>query len=122
MVYILLSNRSHKYRSGKRSRIIYIGTTRKGGRRPATSAVEKASDAFNELHGVKEIEVQIASCRGRKRMETWKYLESALLAMFRELHFELPKYNKKKGSFRDTDEIKLFRRAALKKLILEFAG
>lgn len=122
MVYILLADKTHRYLSGKRSRIIYIGTTGKGARRPATSAVDKASEAFSELHGVKEIEVHIATCRGRKRMRTWEHLESALLATFRELHFELPTYNKKKGSVEDTDDIKLFRRKALRKLIREFAG
>jgi hypothetical protein len=122
MVYILLADKPHKYRSGKRSRIIYIGTTGKGARRPATSAVDKASEAFGELHGVRQIEVHIATCRGRKRMRTWEHLESALLTMFRELHFELPIYNKKKGSFKDTDEIKLFRRRALRKSIREFAA
>jgi hypothetical protein len=82
MVYILLANRSYRYNSGRRSRIIYIGTTKKGARRPATSAVEKASEAFADLHGVKEIEVHIATCRGRKRMRTWEHLESGLLASF----------------------------------------
>jgi len=90
MVYFLLADKSYKYLSGKRSRIVYIGTTGKGARRPATSAVDKASEAFSELHGVRQIEVHIATCRGRKRMRTWEHLESALLAMFRELHFGLP--------------------------------
>ena len=31
MVYILLSSKQHKYRNG-RSRIVYIGTTKKGSR------------------------------------------------------------------------------------------
>src|ERR1039458_6218586 len=59
MVYILAANKAYKYKSGKRSRIIYIGTTGKGARRPATSAVDKASEAFVELHGVREIKVFI---------------------------------------------------------------
>lgn len=42
MVYILVANKSHKYRNG-RSRIFYIGTTKKGADRPAASAVNKAS-------------------------------------------------------------------------------
>jgi hypothetical protein len=117
MVYILLANRSYRYNSGRRSRIIYIGTTKKGARRPATSAVEKASEAFATLHGVKEIEVRIATCRGRKRMRTWEHLESGLLASFRDLHWELPKYNKKKGA---KQRIQLFRQKALEKLILQF--
>jgi hypothetical protein len=121
MVYILAANVSFKYDSGARSHIIYIGTTGKGGRRPATSAIDKASDAFYELRGVKEIRVHIATCKARKAVRTWEHLESALLAMFRQMHWELPKYNKRKGSFANTDDIELFSEKALKKMILEFA-
>ncbi len=51
MVYILIANKSYKYDSGVRSHIIYIGTTGKGAHRPATSAVDKASEAFKDLRG-----------------------------------------------------------------------
>ncbi len=121
MVYILVSNKPYKYPSGRRSRIIYIGTTGEGGRRPAASAMEKATEAFSELHGVKKIEVHIATCRGRRRIKTWEHLESALLATFRALHFKLPTYNKKKGSVIFVEDITLFRQQALHKLILQFA-
>lgn len=121
MVYILVANKSFKYDSGERSHIIYIGTTGHGGRRPATSAIDKASEAFSELRGVKEIRVHIATCRGRKAVRTWEHLESALLAMFRQMHWELPKYNKRNGSVANTADIDLFREKALKKLILQFA-
>jgi hypothetical protein len=122
MVYILVANRSFKYNSGSRSHIIYIGTTGKGGNRPATSAIQKASEAFNELRGVKEIKVHIATTKGRKAMKTWEHLEAALIATFRDIHFELPKYNKKKGSIKNTDDISLFRHLALRKIILQFGG
>jgi hypothetical protein len=121
MVYILVANKSFRYKSGRKSTIIYIGTTGKGGNRPATSAIDKASDAFSELHGVKEIKVHIATTKGRKAMKTWEHLESALLATFMDLHWGLPKYNKKKGSIKYTDEISLFRNRALRKMILQFA-
>jgi hypothetical protein len=84
MVYILVAKKSYKYPSGRRSQVIYIGTTGKGVRRPATSAVDKASDAFSELRGVREIEAYIATCGGRKAVRTWLHLESSLLAIFRE--------------------------------------
>lgn len=121
MVYILVANKSYTYKSGRRSRIIYIGTTGKGAVRPANSAVSKASQAFGKLRGVKTIEVHIATCRGRKRMKTWQHLESALLATFMGLHFELPVYNKKKGSIRFAEDISLFRPTSLQKLISRFA-
>jgi hypothetical protein len=121
MVYILVANKSFKYRSGRRSRIIYIGTTGRGGQRPAASAIDKASEAFSELHGVKEIKVHIATCKGRQATRTWEYLESALLAVFRDLHYELPRYNKKKGADSNSDDISLFRVKALKDLVLQFS-
>jgi len=120
MVYILVANKTYKYPSGRRSRIIYIGTTGKGAGRPATSAVEKASDAFGELRGVKKIEVHLATCRGRKRMKTWLHLESALLATFTGLHFKLPIYNKRKGSVDYMEDIRFFRQKPLQKLVLQF--
>jgi hypothetical protein len=121
MVYVLVANKPFKYKSGRRSHIIYIGTTSQGGNRPATSAIEKASEAFSELRGVKEIRVHIASCKGRKAVRTWVHLESALLATFRELYWELPKYNKRKGSVAHVEDINLFSLSALKKLVLQFS-
>ena len=99
---------------------MYIATTGKGGNRPATSAIEKANDAFAELRGVKEIKVHIATCRGRRAMRTSDHLQSAPLAMLRELHLEVPRYNKRKGSVANTEDISLFRVSALKKLIVQF--
>jgi hypothetical protein len=122
MVYILAANISFKYKSGERSHIIYIGTTGKGGRRPATSASDKASEAFYDLRGLKEIRVHLATCKGRKRVKTWEHLESALLATFRQIHWGLPKFNKRKGSIANPKDITLFSRSALEKLILKFAG
>jgi hypothetical protein len=121
MVYILVANKSYRYKNGnRRSRIIYIGTTGAGARRPATSAVDKANEAFSKLRGVRRIEVHIATCSGRKAMRTWQHLESSLLAVFRGLYFDLPKYNKKKGSVRYMEDVRLFRAKALQKLILQF--
>jgi hypothetical protein len=122
MVYILVANKTYKYSSGRRSRIIYIGTTGKGAGRPASSAVGKASEAFSELRGVREIRVHLATCRGRRRLRTWEHLESALLATFRDLHFELPIYNKRRGSVSRLEDIRLFRRRALQKVIFQFQG
>jgi len=115
MVYILAANKYFKYRNG-RSQIIYIGTTKRGAGRPATSAVNKASQAFGKLRGVKTIKVHIATCRPRRAMQTWKHLESALLDAFLKRYFGLPKYNKvrprpKEGLFSDN---------ALAKLISQF--
>ena len=115
MVYILAANKAHKYGNG-RSRILYIGTTKKGGNRPAASAVNKASEAFYKLRGVKTIDVHIVTCAPRRAMQTWKRLESALLDVFRNKYFELPKYNKVRPTAREG----LFNGDALDKIISEF--
>lgn len=122
MVYILIANKSYKYKSGRRSRIIYIGTTGTGASRPATSAVDKASQAFATLHGVKKIEVHIVTCQARRATKTWLHLESALLATFRDLYWSLPTYNKKKGSASHIEDVSLFRKRALEKMIFQFAS
>ncbi len=121
MVYILVADKAFKYLNGnRRSRIIYIGTTGKGARRPATSAVDKASEAFGTLRGVRRIEAHIATCGGRKAVRTWEHLESSLLAVFRERYWSLPKYNLKTGAVRYAEDVSLFRRKALEKLLLKF--
>lgn len=112
MVYILAANKSHKYENG-RSRILYIGTTKKGGNRPAASAVNKASEAFYKLRGVRTIDVHIVTCAPRRAMQTWKRLESALLDVFRNKYFELPRYNKVRPTTREG----LFNTDALEKII-----
>jgi hypothetical protein len=117
MVYILAlaADRSLEYRNG-RSRIIYIGTTKRGAGRPAASAVSKASQAFGRLRGVRTIEVHIATCRPRRRLPTWKHLEAALLDAFWNSYHQLPKYNKVRPKPRKG----LFGYSALAKLVGRF--
>jgi hypothetical protein len=118
MVYILLAgNKYYKYRSGRRSNIIYIGTTGMGAGRPAASAVNKASQVFYKLHGVRTIEVYVVTSAGRKAMPTWKHLEAGLIHAFEDLHYQLPKFNKKRPAY---VEGKLFNQKALEKLIGKF--
>jgi hypothetical protein len=83
-----------------------------------TSGAErrKASQAFGKLHGVKTIEVHIATCRPRRAMQTWKHLESALIDTFWNRYFGLPRYNKVRPKPKDG----LFRYKALAKLISQF--
>jgi hypothetical protein len=66
----------------------------RGTRRPATSAVDKASEAFS-LRGVKEIKVYIATCGGRKAVKTWLHLEASLLAVFQDRYWAI-------GDFQNT--------------------
>jgi hypothetical protein len=115
MVYILTANKHLRYRNG-RSRILYIGTTKKGPLRPAASAVNKASMIFYKLHGIKAIDVHIVTCSPRRRVPTWKRLEASLLDTFRTRYFELPKYNKVRPRAKE----KLFSDGALRKIVDRF--
>jgi len=119
LVYILSANKWYKYRSRKRSHIIYIGTTGKGGTRPATSAVDKASQVFYRLRGVKTVEVHLVTCAGKKATPTWKRLESALLHAFEQRHYQLPKFNKQRPAFDEQTDIP-FNQQALQKIIARF--
>jgi hypothetical protein len=121
MVYILTAKKPLKYPNG-RSRIIYIGTTGKGTRRPATSAVDKASEAFGELRGVREIEAYIVTSGTRRAVRTWEHLESSLLAIFLGRYLQLPKYNKKRGSIRYAEDVTLFKRKTLEQILSKFAS
>ena len=99
MVYVILADKRIEYPHG-RSRVIYIGTTKRGSRRPATNAADKAMKAFNELRGVKNIHVRILTCQARQSVKTWEELESALLVTFKYLYGRLPQFNYKRGSYR----------------------
>jgi len=81
--------------------------------------MDKASEAF-ELRGVKTIEVHIVTCGGRRAVQTWKHLESSLLAVFKDRYYALPKYNKKKGSARFSEDVTLFRTEALQRILCKF--
>lgn len=115
MVYVLVANKLFRYRNG-RSRIIYIGTTKRGAGRPAASAVNKASQVFWKLRGVKTIDVHLATCRPRKAMRTWRHLESALIDAFWNKYHQLPKYNKVRPKLKDG----LFGAKPLAKIINKF--
>ncbi|HEV2136498.1 MAG TPA: hypothetical protein VGR47_19920 [Terracidiphilus sp.] len=82
--------------------------------------MNKASAAFGNLWGVRRIDVHIVNSQRRQAVQTWKHLESALLAAFRDRYFQLPKYNLKKGSVKHADDIRLFRRNALENLLKQF--
>jgi len=121
MVYILTANKHLPYkdrdsRTVGRSKILYIGTTKKGVSRPAASAVNKASEVFYHLHGVKTIDVHVVTCSTHNKKETWKRLEAALLDAFRRRYFQLPRYNKVRPATKEG----LFSTKALDKIINKF--
>lgn len=117
LVYILVANKRFKYRSGRRTHILYIGTTGKGAKRPATSAVAKAMATFSEVRGVKQIGVYLLNTASRRNVRSWQKLESALLAVFCQRYYELPKENKKRGEYVNEEDIRYFRRENLLKIL-----
>jgi hypothetical protein len=112
MAYVLCADR--RIKSGKNgrlknggSRIIYIGMTGKlGKQRPAFSLVEKADYAF-KLHGVRRVHAHLVTCKPKRNVKTWKELEKALLATFKNEYGDLPKYNDKGEKF-SVDRIRDF--------------
>ncbi len=106
LVYLAVANKVHKYQYG-RSRILYIGSTKKGSSRVAVSAAAKARELLNE-HGVKELNFYTVSCPGRQHVKTWMKLERGLLLIFREKFGNVPIANKHGGRMKWRDELSFF--------------
>ena len=104
LVYIVRANKKLRYRFGN-SRIAYIGTTKKGARRIASSAVWKGEDLLY-LYGIKHLELHIVTCGKIQGVESWKKLEKALILRFRERFGDVPIANSiyKKGRWHDEKE------------------
>ncbi len=73
-VYLLVSPRLHSYAKG-RSRILYIGRTRKGAERVLSSVSDRLWEAFPRLHGVDRLGVYIVGWRGRRALNSSRYAE-----------------------------------------------
>jgi hypothetical protein len=119
LVYLLVADKKLKYKRGK-SRIAYIGTTKKGVARIAQSVAARAEDILS-LHGVRTFHARIVTCRPRQRVATWKKLERALLLRFRDRFGEVPKCNSQGGKMKPTDELNYFAPARLTNVIDELS-
>ena len=115
LVYVIVAQKPLRYPWG-RSRIAYIGTTKKGLARIASSAARRAEDVLG-LWGVKEFHVRILTCAPRPNVKTWIRLERALLLVFREKYGDVPMCNKIGKRIRPDDAFDYFRRERLVKLI-----
>jgi hypothetical protein len=102
LVYVILAQKKLRYPWG-RSRIAYIGTTKKGMARYAQSAAAKAEEVLS-LYGVREMEVRLVTCHARPNVRTWVKLERALLLSFRERFGSLPMCNTMGKRMRRLDE------------------
>ncbi|MDD5327607.1 MAG: hypothetical protein PHY02_07315 [Phycisphaerae bacterium] len=115
LVYIIRANKKLRYRFGN-SRIAYIGTTKKGARRIASSAVWKGEDLLY-CYGIKHLELHIVTCRKIQGVESWRKLERALILRFRESFGDVPVANSAYKNGRWRDEKKYFKEHNLDKVI-----
>lgn len=119
IVYLLVGKKSFKYKTG-RSRIAYIGTSKRGAKRIASSAAANAEEMFSK-RGSKEMHVFIASSTGRPGLATWELLERAFLAEFLNNYKQLPFCNKQGKKYKFTDELdELFRQKRIRGLLMRF--
>ena len=119
LVYLALTSRPSRYPYA-RSRIAYIGTTKRGARRIASSAASKA-DRMLAKYGVKELSFYIVSCRSRQGLKTWHKLERALLLTFREMHGVVPHCNTQGKRMKWRDELDYFTSKRLRATISRYA-
>jgi hypothetical protein len=115
LVYVLVADKPIEYTYGK-SRIAYIGTTKKGAGRIAQSVAARTEDILS-LHGVRTFHARIVTCKPRSGVETWKKLERAMLLKFRETFGVVPKCNSKGKKMKGTDEFRYFGNASVRKVI-----
>src|SRR5712692_333313 len=118
-VYLACANKKRKYKWGK-SRIVYIGSTKVGAARIASSAVWKGADLLFD-YGVKLLELHVVACGKIQSVETWKKLENALLIKFRERFGEVAKANEMGKLMHWKDEKRYFSGKRLEAVIDAFS-
>ena len=119
LVYLILAEKPLRYLWG-RSRIAYIGTTKKGMGRIAQSVAARSETVLG-LYGVRKFNVRIVTCAPRPNVKTWEKLERALLLAFRQKYGQVPKCNKTGKNTRFRDERRYFRLDRLERLLEEIA-
>jgi len=119
LVYVHLASKKQSYEHGTKSRIVYIGTTKTGKDRVASSIAERAPRIL-KLHGVKTFDVRIITCKGLQKVRSWKQLETALLIAFRSMYGTIPRCNKQgKNIDQDNECWKYFAKAKIDRVIKE---
>jgi len=115
LVYVVRANKEFRYPWG-RSRIGYIGTTKVGAGRVATSAVAKGEELLGR-YGIKHLDLHIVTCGRLAGVETWLKLERALIIRFRESFGRVPQANSVGKLMRWRDEKRYFSEQKLDKII-----
>jgi hypothetical protein len=117
LVYVLVCDKKIKYPK-KKSRVVYIGATKKGISRIARSVAYRAQNIL-EIHGVRKFQVRILTCKPRQKIKTWHKLERALLIEFKETYGDIPQCNSQGHRIKKTDEDKYFRSKRLHNILEE---
>jgi len=119
LVYILAANKPVKYPRG-RSRIVYIGTTKRGVRRVASSVATRAEGLF-EGRGMRTVNAHLLTyTRKSGGQKLWLKLERAILFMFQYQYGRIPLLNKVGSHFWPGKEFTHFSRRTLLKRIRAF--
>ena len=118
LVYIAIANKTITYPTGK-SKIVYIGTTKNGIDRIATSAANKAKLLFKK-HRINSLEFHLITCTKRQRVQSWLKLEKALLIKFREVYGSVPIGNTQGKNMRWGNELQLFTENRIKSILNKF--
>ena len=119
LVYIAYADKPLRYKKGD-SRIAYIGTTKNGVWRVASSAAWKAEDLFTR-RGVHTLQFYIIATPRHRRHTTYRKLERALLLRFRERYGDIPAANKQGKRLRWRDDDNVFTDASINKILDDFA-
>ncbi len=115
LVYLAIANKSLKYAHG-RSRIVYVGTTKRGASRIAASAASKANEMLSG-YGISSLEFYVVSCQSRQGVKTWHKLERGLILTFREMFGDIPHCNTQGSRFVWRDEDRYFTRKRLRSIV-----
>jgi hypothetical protein len=119
LVYLARANKKRKYPWG-RSRIVYIGTTRQGAGRIASSAVWKGEDLLFDF-GIRHLEFHVVTCASRQSVASWRKLERAMLIRFKETFVAVPRANTVGKHMHWDDEKRLFSTDRLDQVIQFFS-
>lgn len=119
LVDIAYANKPLRYQH-EDSRIAYIGTTKNGVWRVASSAAWKAGDLFTRK-GVHTLEFYIIATPRKGKHAIYRKLERALLLRFRERFGSIPHANKQGKNLRWRDEYDYVTRQKVERIIDDFS-
>lgn len=119
LVYILIADKRLRYGKAK-SRIAYIGTTRRGVGRVAGSVASRAN-AILSLRGVRSFHARVVTCPPRQKIATWLKLERALLLSFKWKFGAVPICNSHGKGMKERDEFQYFSKRAANAIIEELS-